>query len=149
MDLIHCVYTSEATDEIGSQELARILAISRERNAAAGVTGMLVCTGRAFFQVLEGQAADVEAVYARIARDPRHHDLRRVVVEPIAQRGFADWSMGEAQVGDEELRALTGSADLMSASATLAGLQDAGARALLSTFLRGRWRARIRGTRGA
>lgn len=149
MPLIHCVYTSEATREIGPQELERILAVSRERNAAAGVTGMLVCTGAAFFQVLEGEAADVEAVYARIARDPRHRDLRRVVVESIAQRGFAEWSMGEAQVGDEELRALTGSADLMTASATLAGLQDVGARALLAAFLRGRWRARLRGARSA
>jgi len=149
MGLIQCIYTSASTRPIEAAELARILAVSRERNAAAGVTGMLVCTGGAFFQVLEGEAVDVDAVYARIARDPRHHELRRVVYEPIAQRGFADWSMGEAQVGDDELRALTGSVDLMSASATLAGLQDAAARALLSSFLRGRWRARIRGARGA
>ena len=145
MGLMHCVYVSEATAPISPPVLQQILAVSRERNAAAGVTGMLICSPQAFFQVLEGEAADVESVYARIARDPRHHQLRRLVSEPIAQRGFADWAMGEAQVSEAEIQALTGSSDLMSATAALSQLGDAQARSLLTAFLRGRWRARLRG----
>ena len=66
MALMQLVYVSEATAPISAAELERILAVSRERNAAAGVTGMLICGSQAFFQVLEGEAGDVEAVYARI-----------------------------------------------------------------------------------
>ena len=148
MGLIQLVYTSEATAPISPAELERILAVSRERNAAAGVTGMLICSEQSFYQVLEGEADDVEAVYARIARDPRHRSLRRIVSEPIARRGFAEWAMGSAKVSEAEIHALAGSSDLMSASAALAGLGDAQARALLAQFVRGRWRARLAGSGG-
>lgn len=143
MGLMQLVYVSEATAPISAAELERILAVSRERNAAAGVTGMLVCGSQAFFQVLEGEAGDVEAVYARIERDPRHRRLRRVISESIARRGFADWAMGAAEVSESEIEVLAASSDLMSATATLSQLGDAQARALLAEFLRGRWRARI------
>jgi len=87
MDLMHCAYTSTGTRPIGPEELESILAVSRANNQAAGVTGMLLHADGRFFQVLEGPEPAVEGVYARIAADPRHRELRRVLVEPIARRG--------------------------------------------------------------
>jgi len=46
-----------------------------------------------FFQCLEGPAAEVEALYARLAEDPRHHDLKVLARETVQRPSFSGWSM--------------------------------------------------------
>jgi hypothetical protein len=74
--------------------LERILETARRENARLGVTGLLLYHDGCFFQVLEGEEADVRAVYARIARDPRHSGLILLQQTRAAARCFPEWSMG-------------------------------------------------------
>jgi hypothetical protein len=143
MGLIHRIYTSVAVTAIGAAELDAILETSRVNNRAADVSGMLLYSDRSFFQVLEGAEEAVDAVYARIAADPRHRDLRTLVMEPITKRGFADWAMGHAEASEAEFAALAGVHDIQSASTFLATLADAQARTLMAAFVKGRWRSRL------
>ena len=103
-DLYRLIYTSRnllAGDE-GERDaaVAGILAVSKRNNARVGVTGALLFNAGSFAQVLEGPRAAVEITFERIQRDPRHSDVSVLQCEPVATRGFPNWSM--AFVGRSE-----------------------------------------------
>jgi hypothetical protein len=73
--------------------LANILQVSQANNRRDGITGLLHANTRRFMQALEGEATAVDAVYARIANDPRHFALVVLSRRPIEVREFGEWSM--------------------------------------------------------
>lgn len=94
MALCRLIYKSIATAEIVSNETLRdIESKARENNAAKGITGLLVHTGRTFLQVLEGAPADVTELFGRIWSDSRHGQLELISFEPTASRLFDQWGM--------------------------------------------------------
>jgi hypothetical protein len=106
-DLYSLVYVSSATRYFHESEMEALLAAARTRNQSLGVSGLLLfCEGN-FMQVLEGTPEAIDGVYARIAKDPRHHGLIRLVREPIAQREFAGWDMGYNAATAPEFLALS------------------------------------------
>lgn len=88
------VYVSTAQVEFDDEALQALLVHARAKNAALDVTGMLLYRDGQFIQMLEGPDAQVHDVFDRIAADARHADVRVLVDAPIAQRAFADWTMG-------------------------------------------------------
>ncbi len=76
-----------------ARELDAIIEVSKRRNAQAGITGVLRYDGAYFLQVLEGPRTPVEAMMARIRRDPRHTDIRILHAGPLEQRDFGNWHM--------------------------------------------------------
>ena len=97
-DIYRLVYTSRNLLTGGEDEqqaaVAGLLAVSKRNNARVGVTGALLFNGGSFAQVLEGSRAAVEGTFERIQRDPRHSDVTVLQCEPVAARGFPNWSMG-------------------------------------------------------
>lgn len=92
--LISVVYSSDAVSGVSDADLQQLLAVSRENNLRAHVTGMLLYRGGRFIQVLEGPADAITELLERIATDPRHTAVRILFREPLEQRHFADWTMG-------------------------------------------------------
>ena len=88
------VYTSAASAPFTDIALRTLLAAARARNSAVDVTGLLLHQAGTFLQVLEGMAEPVEGLYQRIARDPRHQKVLVLNRRELAERNFADWSMG-------------------------------------------------------
>lgn len=105
MALYEIIYTSRASRDLLPAELAQLLDKARAHNASQGITGMMVYHRRGFMQLLEGEQETVQALYDRIAGDPRHQQLRKIWDGPIRERGFSDWGM--AFVAPDEL-ALSG-----------------------------------------
>ncbi|TQK20658.1 FAD-dependent sensor of blue light [Microbacterium sp. SLBN-154] len=101
-DLLSVLYTSTAREPMDDGQLTDLLRASRERNAAAGITGLLVYRAGRFFQVIEGPAAEVRRLYDSIAVDPRHHAVRTLVEDRVDERHFAEWTMGFERVPDHE-----------------------------------------------
>ena len=98
--LVRLLYASRAAEHLSAEDLAAILKVSKARNPAAGVTGVL-CFCKAsniFLQVLEGGRDPVNTLYNRIARDPRHREPTLLTYEEIGQRSFAGWSMGQVNM---------------------------------------------------
>lgn len=87
------VYSSAATDAVDAAALDDILAVARARNAAAGITGVLVHADGLFLQVLEGPGDAVAALLARIAADPRHRDMTVINRTARPAPAFAAWHM--------------------------------------------------------
>ncbi|MBK1715877.1 BLUF domain-containing protein [Rubrivivax gelatinosus] len=137
--LTHCIYASAASTPLDSSALRELLETSRVHNARDGITGMLLHVDGSFFQVIEGPAAAVSALFDRIAADPRHRQVTRIIEEPIHRRSFDAWSMGYPS-GDEDLSELPGFNDFFGRSACLTRLDAGRARKLLAAFAAGRWR---------
>lgn len=94
-DLKQLIYCSDACAAMDSPALQSILDVARARNAEFGITGMLVYSNGRFLQVLEGQPGPLDALYAKIATDPRHDHVRTVLSRSIKERDFPNWSMDD------------------------------------------------------
>ena len=96
--LVRLMYASRAVDSVNQNELVTILRQSKGNNPGVGVTGVLCFAAGIFLQVLEGGRTQVSALYNKIARDPRHHDVVLLSFEEVDERSFAGWSMGRANL---------------------------------------------------
>ena len=72
------------------KELARK---ARKHNAQRAITGALVYNGAQFIQLIEGPTEQIDALYARITRDPRHREVAKLSDPRCSQRSFDHWSM--------------------------------------------------------
>jgi hypothetical protein len=93
--LVRLMYTSRAVAAFDADGMQALLKKSKAHNAAAGVTGLLCCSGGIFLQVLEGGRSQVNALYNRIAADPRHTDVVLLSYAEITERKFAGWALGQ------------------------------------------------------
>jgi len=87
-------YSSAAARPFDAGELVELLTKARENNAALGVTGMLLYHDGSFLQVLEGERQTVEALYDKIADDPRHLKPMLLFRHEDHPRSFGEWTMG-------------------------------------------------------
>ena len=141
MDLVHCIYCSVSTKDVFSPtELAALLAECREKNSRAGLTGMLLYCDRTFFQVLEGDRPVVEALLEKLARDKRHERVTKIILEPIEERAFAQWTMGYSNISKKELADIPGLNDYFAQGRSYLELGEGRAKTLLSAFKEGAWR---------
>lgn len=120
--MIRVTYLSRATAPLSADALLALLSQCHRNNTASGLTGMLLFGNGTFLQAIEGEEAAVDALLDRIAKDPRHTDLKILRREAITTRQFADWSMGFERVTDGTL-------------ATTPGLRDLGLRNFNPEFL--------------
>lgn len=142
-ELIQMIYSSAAKVAFSRSDLHELLDISRANNQRNNVTGMLLYDQCSFFQVLEGDAADVEALYAVIEQDKRHDNIVTIIKEPIFKRSFGEWTMGYADVSTEDISRVIGMSNFFSEGTTFGGVGPGRAKKLLNAFCEGRWRSRV------
>jgi len=70
------LYTSLATEPLGTLDLFNLLNQARERNAALGITGHLLYAKGQFTQCIEGPSACVEQLWQRLLKDHRHAEVQ-------------------------------------------------------------------------
>ena len=87
------IYKSRATRPLDWIIVSEILNQSEENNDAAKITGFLLASKTHFLQVIEGTFEDVNELFLRIARDPRHDELQILSYEIIDARLFETWAM--------------------------------------------------------
>lgn len=142
-NLVHLIYSSAATVAFSKSDLHDLLDISRAKNQANNITGMLLFDQGSFFQVLEGNAADVEAIYAVIEKDKRHDRIVTIIKEPISKRSFGEWTMGYAQMSTEDIASIVGVSNFFNEGTTFGGVGPGRAKKLLNAFYEGRWRSKV------
>ena len=90
------VYASRMTPETEAdveRVLDAVLEVALVRNARRRVTGLLVGHKGRFFQALEGERGALNDIYASIAADPRHLEIRLLHYGPAPGRRFERWAM--------------------------------------------------------
>lgn len=110
--LIRLAYSSKATFEPFSKteskldpRVADILHVARENNRKNRLYGALYYGNGNFFQCLEGSEQDINTLYEKLLKDPRHSAVKVLLREPIEKITFGDWEMKFALV-DEKVRGL-------------------------------------------
>jgi hypothetical protein len=141
VNLIHCIYSSRSNVPIEEAGIEALLERARINNNSRGITGMLLFIEGSFFQVLEGEAGQVDRTYLSIAADRRHDRVTQIIREPIAQRCFGEWSMGFESVERMAAQQLIGENDFFASAACLERINPGRAKKLLVAFGAGRWRA--------
>lgn len=96
--LVRLLYASRAVSSVNQEELVAILRKSKANNPAQGITGVLCFSEGIFLQALEGGRSAVNALYHRIAVDPRHTQVELLCYDEIGERRFAGWSMGQVNM---------------------------------------------------
>ncbi|WP_109110471.1 BLUF domain-containing protein [Azospirillum sp. TSO35-2] len=92
--MLTIVYRSEAVARLPYTAMVDICLQSARNNRRLGVTGFLVEFEGVFLQVLEGEPAVVEELYARIAADRRHQRVELLLRETSSgQPNFGFWAM--------------------------------------------------------
>ena len=112
--------------------MPQLLARARDANALHGVTGMLLYIRGTFFQVLEGEAADVDDIYEKILRDPRHTHVREIIREPIAERRFAEWTMAFETIDPLDAGGIIGNANFFADASCIEKIDGGHATKLLA-----------------
>lgn len=91
------LYRSGQLSEFTGPDMARLLQRSRAFNARYGIGGMLLHHDGLFMQLIEGPIAAVDALYARIAADVRHCEVRLLVRAERHAALLPQWRMAWAE----------------------------------------------------
>ncbi|MCB1772984.1 MAG: BLUF domain-containing protein [Gammaproteobacteria bacterium] len=94
MQRCRLIYKSKSTSDVPSNdEIRDIMRTATRHNAEKGINGLLVLSGDRFLQVLEGPYREVNALFSRIVRDPRHQEVELITFEALETHYFDNWSM--------------------------------------------------------
>ncbi|HWV09801.1 MAG TPA: BLUF domain-containing protein [Pseudomonas sp.] len=88
------IYVSKATSLQAVSHIREFLPRARAHNDAHSITGALLFDGEHFLQILEGPAAQIDALIARISSDARHSQVTLLAALDLPQRAFSGFSMG-------------------------------------------------------
>ena len=89
-------------------ELWALLELARANNEEKDLTGLLLHRQESFFQVLEGQKAEVLKMFEHIKADERHQRVEILFEGDIEAREFIDGRMGFVQLDGIDVSQLPG-----------------------------------------
>jgi hypothetical protein len=118
------IYSSASSTPLQQEDLEGILTQARSKNARAGITGALAYVDGFFLQVLEGEAAAVQQLMARIATDLRHETVIVLRSGEIAAPAFPDWQMAYVSATASQVAEWAGLSAKTELPETLAALQQ-------------------------
>jgi hypothetical protein len=101
-DLREILYVSQLAPGQPADIVGRIVSQARSRNAANGISGLLVFDGFRFCQHFEGPREAVRALMARLEQDPRHTDLLVLFEGRLNERRYPRFEVGLAEVDDRD-----------------------------------------------
>jgi hypothetical protein len=92
--IVRLVYASREKKKLSNKDFIQMISKSQKNNFYLDITGMLLHLDGYYFQVLEGEEADIMELYEKIKLDDRHTEVKTVFIEHTDKRHFSDWSMG-------------------------------------------------------
>ena len=99
-ELYRLVYTGVKSND---NDVNTMIKLVRAKNPSLNLTGMVLHTESRLLQVLEGPKDAVISMFEQVANSSAvlSYDMR--YCQPTAERNFADWSMGVAEVSEGEI----------------------------------------------
>lgn len=94
------IYKSRAKTPIDWKLVKELINKSEGKNTEAGITGVLLATSTHYLQVLEGSFEEVNELFMRIVRDPRHEKVQLIAFDCVESRLYGGWAMHGVGVFD-------------------------------------------------
>ena len=91
--LVRLLYVSQSVGPITTTVTTSVLEKSSANNKKLNITGVLCQGSGLWMQVLEGERAQVNILYARIMADRHQKNVQLLSIEEIESRRFGQWSM--------------------------------------------------------
>jgi hypothetical protein len=107
--LYELTYCSLAKPSITADDILAILKSAERNNKKNKITGCLLYYNHEFLQILEGEEGIVKAVQKKIARDPRHTNVRILAEGEKDERTFDHWTMAFKELNADEAKSLSDS----------------------------------------
>nr|BAD20733.1 putative alpha subunit of photoactivated adenylyl cyclase [Euglena stellata] len=94
------MYLSKSTEPeaCNAEYLAQMAFVATCVNSTIGVSGFLLYSAPFFFQVIEGTDDDLDWLYAKISRDPRHERCIVLANGPCTGRMYGEWHMKDSHI---------------------------------------------------
>ena len=92
--IFQLLYLSSATPELTEEALLQILEKTQQRNKARNITGLMLHSDGSIIQIIEGTESTVEALFSRIERNPRHHQVTVLFRKFVETRDFTNYQIG-------------------------------------------------------
>lgn len=138
------VYASAESMQMTPDKLQEILKVSREKNAKIGITGILLYSKGSFLQVLEGKENRINSLYKKILQDKRHEKIVKIATFQSNEKIFSDWSMGYAEISEEELASVEGLNDFFAEGKSFSNMNENQVENILEAFKSGKWHQKIK-----
>lgn len=104
------LYVSVAKQRLNPQAVMQLVSRARRRNCLHGITGTLVSSRYHFFQLLEGEGADIDAIFGAIRQDPRHRAVLQLGRRFVSARLLPDEDMSYCWADRDDRNARLGAA---------------------------------------
>lgn len=89
--LYRLVYLSSYIGVATEDSLKEIFTVASRNNIRDEISGLLIFYEGNFFQIIEGEADQINACYKRIEADRRHRLPTRLSVQEVTERAFKNW----------------------------------------------------------
>ena len=90
----YLIYMSTSAKMFDTNDLTEILLNNRKNYTRKGITGMMLYSNGTILQALEGEAEDLEEVFAHLQCDDQHKGIIKLKSGKANTRAFTDWTMG-------------------------------------------------------
>ena len=101
------IYSSVRNVNCTDEEIQKILNSCERHNPGKSITGVLVHSKNYFLQFLEGDEAELMALYNHIKKDSRHSKVILLNKGTIEERMFPSWHMGYKDADKEGVTLIT------------------------------------------
>ncbi len=137
------VYVSALAPGVDASVVPDIVRVAAANNSRMQVSGILLYINGSFLQIIEGEAATLDALYEKICADSRHVKQMKLGDSHIEHRQFPDWSMALADVSSADLDRIVRRNDFFARGHCFTELDESLARSVLAEFRSGMWRMKL------
>ena len=93
-------YKSKVKSSLSILELESLFSETLANNNTTNITGVLVIRDAMFFQIIEGNAEIIDAIFLKIKKDTRHSKIIEFINKPISRLNFKAFDTGYAVIQD-------------------------------------------------
>ncbi len=93
-------YISNFDDNLKKYDIDDLIQFVNLKNKQEGITGVLLIRNKYFFQILEGEEAQIDRLYSKIKKDTRHQGLLKILDKKIEGRIFSAYNSGQFKIID-------------------------------------------------
>ena len=93
-------YVSTASPELSEDDIKKLLETSKRANIENSISGIFIYADGNFFQIIEGEAQKIKALYQTIEQDSRHFNLIKLLDKKIEAFSFASYTSSFTIISD-------------------------------------------------
>ncbi len=84
-------YVSTVNPDLSNSDITKLMDYVNMQNNARGIIGILIYSDGNFFQIIEGSKKVIKAMFEKIKKDIRHHNVIKMLDQEIQGPPFSEY----------------------------------------------------------